>query len=230
MSADERRHYDNGIWLCAAHSPLVDHNWPHYTVEQLREMKRQAEAKADADLKHAKAIADLRAVLEDGVRWSPPARLDTRSGYQDIWHVVFTLASGRKERGRAVIEVFRGAAKSEHYACISRGDNRLRPEWRDLRPGEPCRIPAFVRISAKTPFWLDAQLRPYEPQVPLDIGTYVTDEPFLENQSRTRLVAGRYRVRVRVILGNSEHAQSFYSDWKTVIVSVGCVGTLRDKP
>lgn len=221
MTQAERKHYDNGIWLCAAHSPLVDHNWPHYTVEQLRAMKRRAEGKAHADLEHAKAIADLRAVLEDGVRWNPPSPHETRPGYQDIWHVVFRLASGRNERSRATIEVVRGKNTSEHHACISRDDNRLRSEWRDIRHGEPCRIPVFVRIAEPTVFWLDRELRPNGHDGMLGPGTYVTDRPFIDNQSRTRLPAGRYRIRVRLILGDSEHAQSFYSGWKPLIVPKG---------
>lgn len=218
MTVPERKHYDNGIWLCAAHSPLVDHNWPHYTVEQLREMKRRAEAKAHADLAHAKAIADLRAVLEDGVRWSPPSPHETRPGYQDIWHVVFRLASGRKERARATIEVVRGKDRNEHQACISRDDNRLRAEWRDIRHGEPCRIPVFVRAAQPTAFWLDRHLRLHQNEASLAPGTYITDRPFIDHQSRTRLSGGRYRIRVRLILGDSAHTQSFYSEWKPVVV------------
>jgi len=28
MTPTERSHNDNGIWLCAAHAPLIDHDWP----------------------------------------------------------------------------------------------------------------------------------------------------------------------------------------------------------
>jgi hypothetical protein len=92
MTPEQRAHYDNGIWLCAAHAPLVDHNWPRYTVEQLREVKRLAEAKADVDLEHAKEVADLRAVLEDGLRWNAPSPNENKPGYPGLYHVVFTLA------------------------------------------------------------------------------------------------------------------------------------------
>jgi hypothetical protein len=52
MSVAERRHYDNGIWLCGAHGPLVDRDWPRYSVEKLRAMKLAAERRATAELEH----------------------------------------------------------------------------------------------------------------------------------------------------------------------------------
>jgi hypothetical protein len=55
MTVAQRRHYDNGIWLCARHGPLVDRDWPRYSVEQLTAIKREAESKAAADLEHVPA-------------------------------------------------------------------------------------------------------------------------------------------------------------------------------
>ena len=221
MTPEQRSHYDNGIWLCAAHAPLIDVNWPRYTVEQLREMKKQAEAKAAADLEHAKVIADLRAVLEDRVRWNPPSPHENRPGYEGLYHVAFTLAGVRKERGRAYIEVRTKGQLTEHYACISREDRKLEHEWRDLRPGEPCRIPVYTQIAAPTMFWLDSQLRsdPAEPPDVVATGTYITDRPFLERHSRVPLAPATYRLRVRLVLGDSNHPQPFVSEWKKVIVS-----------
>src|SRR5690554_6808980 len=39
MTSSQRGHYDNGIWLCAAHAPLVDQDWPRYTVDELKTIK-----------------------------------------------------------------------------------------------------------------------------------------------------------------------------------------------
>jgi hypothetical protein len=46
LSPDERRSYENGIWLCAVHAKQVDSDEKHFTVEQLRKWKKQAETDA----------------------------------------------------------------------------------------------------------------------------------------------------------------------------------------
>src|SRR5262245_4612948 len=78
MTPGQRRHYDNGIWLCAAHAPKIDRDWPNYPVEKLRAMKREAEARADANLEKAKITASLRPVLDGAVEWRAPTVNDTR--------------------------------------------------------------------------------------------------------------------------------------------------------
>ena len=46
LSSQERRSYENGIWLCANHAKLVDSDARHFTIEQLREWKGQAERRS----------------------------------------------------------------------------------------------------------------------------------------------------------------------------------------
>jgi len=46
LSSEERRAYDNGIWLCVVHARVIDQDDSHYTVERLRSWKSQAEAHA----------------------------------------------------------------------------------------------------------------------------------------------------------------------------------------
>lgn len=43
LTADERSHHSNGIWLCDIHAKMVDSDQAHFTVEKLREWKRIAE-------------------------------------------------------------------------------------------------------------------------------------------------------------------------------------------
>ena len=54
MTSDERKSIDNGIWLCQTHAKLIDTDETTYTVELLKEWKKQAEELA------AKRIADGR--------------------------------------------------------------------------------------------------------------------------------------------------------------------------
>jgi hypothetical protein len=44
MSPEERSHIDNAIWLCATHARLVDRDEVTFTIEGLRQMKRDRES------------------------------------------------------------------------------------------------------------------------------------------------------------------------------------------
>jgi hypothetical protein len=44
MSPEERSHIDNAIWLCATHAKLIDRDSSIYTIDCLRQMKRDHEA------------------------------------------------------------------------------------------------------------------------------------------------------------------------------------------
>jgi hypothetical protein len=44
MTPEERKHINNGIWLCATHARLVDRDESVYTIEELRRMKGAHEA------------------------------------------------------------------------------------------------------------------------------------------------------------------------------------------
>ena len=46
LTPEERRHYDNGIWLCVMHARIVDQDKSRYTVEELRRWKLEAEGHA----------------------------------------------------------------------------------------------------------------------------------------------------------------------------------------
>jgi len=46
LTSEQRRHYDNGIWMCSNHASLIDEDWRSYSAEQLRAMKHQAEERA----------------------------------------------------------------------------------------------------------------------------------------------------------------------------------------
>jgi hypothetical protein len=46
LTPDERKSYANGIWLCAVHAKQADSDDGRFTVELLREWKRNAEKAA----------------------------------------------------------------------------------------------------------------------------------------------------------------------------------------
>src|SRR4051812_29009447 len=138
MTPQLRSNYANGIWLCAAHSPLVDRDWPRYTVDDLRNMKGAAEARAAANLEHAKIKASLDPVLDGDVEWHAPAANETRPGYVGLYHAVFRLGGKRKQRGRVYIDVDTGSGTPKRTrACMGEGTGFIDHELGALRPGQP---------------------------------------------------------------------------------------------
>ena len=53
MSSDERKSYENGIWLCQSCSKLIDSNASRYPVDKLRRWKSNAEEAAALELEEA---------------------------------------------------------------------------------------------------------------------------------------------------------------------------------
>ena len=65
LTSDQRRAAENGIWLCQNHAKLVDNDASRYTVDELREWKRDAEAAALAELEGVPRSATMNdAALE----------------------------------------------------------------------------------------------------------------------------------------------------------------------
>lgn len=65
MTSEERKSYDNGIWLCRNHAALIDRDEKYFTIEMLRKWKEDAERKAGEELigideiKHCKFRVNL---------------------------------------------------------------------------------------------------------------------------------------------------------------------------
>ena len=210
LTPEQRRHYDNGIWMCSNHASLIDEDWLSYSVAELREMKRLAEERAAEALRRGAAVAGAPNV-DGGLRWRPPAVGETRAGYSGLHHVAFALAAPRK-RARAFIEVDGPAGIDTVRAWISNGVE-ITHEHRGLRKGEPCPIPVFTQVGRAAEFWLDRQIDAARPVSALQPGTYITDEAFLAGLHRRPLSPGGYRVRAKLLLGDSEHVEESCSEW-----------------
>lgn len=52
QKVEERKHYDNGIWMCQTHSRLIDADESNYSPEELLAWKREAEIRANGQLNH----------------------------------------------------------------------------------------------------------------------------------------------------------------------------------
>lgn len=79
LTPDERSAAENGIWLCQTDGKLVDNDKTRYTVEGLREWKRQAEAAAACDLdQRLRRVRDRSAVFERIERLVPALLAEMR--------------------------------------------------------------------------------------------------------------------------------------------------------
>lgn len=67
QTKDERRHIDNGIWMCQTHSKLVDADESAYSIATLLEWKQMAEARSNR-LINQKSFTegDVKAAVEEG--------------------------------------------------------------------------------------------------------------------------------------------------------------------
>ena len=52
LTSEQRRSYDNGIWLCVLHARIVDQDDSCHTVELLQSWKRHAETQAKGSCKN----------------------------------------------------------------------------------------------------------------------------------------------------------------------------------
>jgi hypothetical protein len=217
LTPEQRRHYDNGIWMCSNHASLIDEDWRSYSSEQLREMKQEAEERAADALRRSGALEGRRSPSVE-MQWRPPATGETRPGYLGLHHVAFVLSQHGKQRARAVIEVEGSTGSDAVRAWISNGAE-VRHEHRGLRRGEPCVVPVFTEILEATEFWLDRQLDPTKSVSAVQPGTYITDEAFLTGLHRAPMAPGRYRVRVKLLLGDSANVEECHSQWMELAVA-----------
>lgn len=58
MTREERRHVDNGIWMCSTHGTLVDTDEERFTVEMIRAWRRMAETRARIEHEIGRTLFD----------------------------------------------------------------------------------------------------------------------------------------------------------------------------
>lgn len=67
LTPEDRRHFDNGIWLCSLCADLIDSDPQRFTVELIREWKRNAETNALIELGKPKGFSKGRLALVSAV-------------------------------------------------------------------------------------------------------------------------------------------------------------------
>ncbi|TCP75846.1 hypothetical protein EC849_107109 [Pseudomonas putida] len=67
QTTDQRKHFDNGIWMCQTHSKLIDADDSAYSVETLVEWKQKAEARSNSLINQKSFTeSEVKAAVEEG--------------------------------------------------------------------------------------------------------------------------------------------------------------------
>lgn len=156
MTPEERKHINNGIWLCATHARLVDRDKSTYTIEDLRRMKDAHEAICAARVRSRKAggigSIDLIALGPDIVCTGELLELGQSKWVLKLSHFVVGSFDGLA----SFIDSFDRILSSDRFVCLnSLGDGRLLSAAPILRREDgtlyaDCPVaPNFPRISAQ---------------------------------------------------------------------------------
>ncbi len=110
LTPGQRSHYDNGIWMCPNHARLIDNDDSNFTVEQLRQWKADAVARAAERLRSGTAAALVASRLY-GVPRTPSAAFVGRA--DEIVQLRDVLNHSSAVRIAASVEGLPGIGKTE---------------------------------------------------------------------------------------------------------------------
>ncbi len=110
LTPGQRSHYDNGIWMCPTHARLIDNDDSNFTVEQLRQWKADAVARAAERLRSGTAAALVASRLY-GVPRTPSAQFVGRG--EEIAQLRDVLNHSSAVRIAASVEGLPGIGKTE---------------------------------------------------------------------------------------------------------------------
>jgi hypothetical protein len=156
MSPEERSHIDNAIWLCATHARLVDRDEVTFTIEGLRQMRRDRESACAREIQLASNQSvhahDLIAV---GPEIVCTGELLGINGSEWSLHIS-NFVSGDFHALIAYGEKFPQSPQGDRYIIVNAlGDGRVLAAAPNLTKSESgyllqCRIePSFPRIAAQ---------------------------------------------------------------------------------
>lgn len=147
MTAEQRSHIDNGIWLCASCGTLIDRDQNRFTVAYLRKIKRDHESSRRIGTLGAADEGDIIAIGPDIIalgcvlRSSPDATRVRVSHFvngspRDLWSLTRAFATWPAERRYVLLnELGYGASLSEP-PIIERVDHAFEVEFKFLEHAE----------------------------------------------------------------------------------------------
>lgn len=95
MTPEQRKHPDNGIWMCRTHADLVDDDAVKYSLDLLRTWKREAEERVLREVGKAEAVGTggIRfAEMSQAERWGVKSKVILENGTEIASSTTFDLA------------------------------------------------------------------------------------------------------------------------------------------
>lgn len=129
MTSEQRKHIDNGIWMCRDHGSLIDSDFLIYSVSQLKEWKLQAESLAHTALSNPFMRLSINDPYEENVLRN---RVAITSYYQDVNSFRLFSSLDRKNlvlRGFDPVEIYISPSDIEVYFNT---DTPMRPRCGEL--------------------------------------------------------------------------------------------------
>lgn len=190
ITAEQRSHIDNGIWLCASCGTLVDRDQDRFTVDDLRKIKRDHESSRRIGTLGAADEGDIIAIGPDIIalgcvlRSSPEATRIRVSHFvngslRDLWSLTRAFATWPAERRYVLLnELGYGALLSEP-PVIERVDHACEVEFKLLehveRQQATADIATMCRETGKLIKGLAAHIQHFECSLGMAQGTSFAD-------------------------------------------------------
>jgi len=154
MTPEERAHIDNAIWMCANHADLIDRDEVLYTIEHLRQMKRDHEAACARDVQQptrSPGTYGLIAIGSDIVCRGEILEVD-----KSEWSIhLRNFVSGDFNALLGFVDKFSNISPNQYILLNEIGDGRVLTEAPSLSKSDvgyriKCAVaPRFPRVSAQ---------------------------------------------------------------------------------
>lgn len=156
ISPEQRRDIENAIWLCSDHAELIDRDEVTYTVEALRTMKREHEARC-AEMIRSRHVPSVGSGLV-GVGQNVVFSGDVEKVSPDSWTLrIYRFIAGDIQEVCSFIDGFAHAeADTKYIVSNERGDGRVLSAAPTLAKESGSHVlvcsvaPPFPRIDAQS--------------------------------------------------------------------------------
>lgn len=187
MSREQRSHIDNGIWLCATCSVLVDRDEERFTVNELHRIKREHESSRRLGALGTKDEGDIIAIGPEiiavgSIIWSAPEGTRVRlfhflngSG-RDLWSLTRDFRTWPAERRYALFnELGFGALLAEPPTIEKAGGSyevQFKLQEQAPRQAATTKITAMCRETGGALQGLEAHIQNFESILGMAQGTW----------------------------------------------------------
>ena len=131
MTTDERKNYENGIWLCQSCSKLIDSDVSRYSVDKLKRWKTNAEEAASLELEEA---SPERSTMQDIELIKFYVQCLDRSAFRDQISQEGHMEDFDKAIEHTIIAFNTGILRTRDGEVLKQAEGKAaiqNPDWRD---------------------------------------------------------------------------------------------------